>query len=111
MQSNTERTAFDRLAAHGAQRPTSAADIARQAILTERDRRTERRLDYALWVVAFLTSAWLFMLAVGVARHRWLPDLPTIDYGTTLLLQGMIASAVSGYTSARTLIRNRGGRS
>jgi hypothetical protein len=110
MQSNTDRAGFDRLAAHGAQRPTSAADIAERAVRDYRKRRNEKRAARMLTFVSLFLSAWLFMLAVGIARAHWLPDLPTIDYGTTLLLLGFLGGAIFaravGIAAIRTRSRN-----
>lgn len=35
---------------------------------------------------AWLVSAWMLMLAVGVVHIEWIPQLPTIGFGLALLL-------------------------
>lgn len=43
--------------------------------------------------VASMLGGWMFMLAVGVAHHEWLPGLPTIGYWWAVLLTWLIRSA------------------
>jgi hypothetical protein len=43
--------------------------------------------------LASLLGGWMFMLAIGVAHHEWLPGLPTIGYWWAALLTWLIRSA------------------
>lgn len=60
---------------------------------------------------AWLTTAWMLMLAVGVVHAEWIPQLPTIGFGLALLLStlamiralvtaalGEIGKAINGST-------------
>lgn len=38
-------------------------------------------------------GAWMFMLAVGVIHHEWIPACPTIGFWWALLLCGLIRSS------------------
>jgi Na+-driven multidrug efflux pump len=43
--------------------------------------------------VVSLLGGWMFMLAVGVAHHEWLPGLPTVGYWWAVLITWLIRSA------------------
>ncbi|WP_229398199.1 hypothetical protein [Micromonospora okii] len=56
----------------------------------------------ALFAYLMLT-AWAFMVTVGVIRAEWVPDLPTIGYGPSILVVGLltvIAALMRGSSSA-----------
>lgn len=40
--------------------------------------------------IAWLVTAWLLMLAVGVVRAEWIPALPTIGFRLALLLSMLV---------------------
>jgi hypothetical protein len=52
-------------------------------------------VEFVFSMLVLLYGAWMLMLAVGVAHHEWLPDLPTIDYGTSVLLVWMLSGVAS----------------
>lgn len=39
-------------------------------------------------------AGWGFMLAVGVAHHEWLPNLPTIGFGPSMLIAVLLSLAL-----------------
>jgi hypothetical protein len=41
---------------------------------------------FVFYVVGVTTTAWGFMLAVGVAHAQWLTSMPTVGYGTSLTI-------------------------
>ena len=43
-------------------------------------------------------AGWLFMLAVGMAHHEWVPPLPTIGFWWAYLLVLLIAITFAIYT-------------
>lgn len=42
-----------------------------------------------IFVATIPLVAWLFMLAVGVIHHEWLPMMPTIGYKSSLIVSGI----------------------
>lgn len=66
--------------------------------LAQRGRRAEARgktlariaENLVLGFLMALLRGWLFMLAVGVAHAEWLPALPTIGYGTSVLIVALL---------------------
>jgi len=52
----------------------------------------KKRISYALYlqfsVLLYLNlaHAYFFMLAIGVIHHEWIPALPTIGYGWSLMV-------------------------
>lgn len=42
-----------------------------------------------VFVATIPLVAWLFMLAVGVIHHEWLPMMPTIGYKSSLIVSGV----------------------
>lgn len=48
-----------------------------------------------------LFAGWLFMLAVGVARAEWLPGLPTIGFGSAVLIAGLLRAAFASFHGSR----------
>lgn len=46
-------------------------------------------------IVHILVGGWLFMLAVGVAHHEWIPSLPTIGYWWSVLLAWLLRGALA----------------
>lgn len=52
----------------------------------------------AVIVIAFiraLIAGWGLMLAVGVAHHEWVPNLPTIGLAPAMLIAVLIGMAFS----------------
>lgn len=47
-------------------------------------------------VAAWLFSAWIFMVGVGVIRAEWLPGLPTIGYGPSVVLAALSSLLIGG---------------
>jgi len=47
--------------------------------------------------VTALAAGWLFMLAVGIAHHEWLPQLPTIGYWWAVLIVSLLRGAFLNY--------------
>lgn len=45
----------------------------------------------AVIVACRLGAAWPLMLLVGVVHATWLPDLPTIGYGTAVLIEALLS--------------------
>ncbi len=43
-----------------------------------------------LAVTEWLIFTWIFMVIVGIIHADWLPEVPTVGYGFTLLLSGII---------------------
>lgn len=47
-----------------------------------------------LWFVAlfaaWIVTAWTLMVGVGVVHAEWLPQLPTIGFGTALLFSTLL---------------------
>lgn len=43
--------------------------------------------------LASMLGGWMFMLAVGIAHHEWLPGLPAVGYWWAVLLTWLIRSA------------------
>lgn len=42
--------------------------------------------NVAMLATSWLVSSWLLMLGVGIVHRNWLPWLPTISFGFSLLL-------------------------
>lgn len=42
-----------------------------------------------LLVAAWVVSAWVLMVTVGVVHAEWIPQLPTIGFGVALLLASL----------------------
>lgn len=41
------------------------------------------------------STAWLFMLAVGVVHGEWLPMMPTVGYWSSVLIVLMVTAVVA----------------
>ena len=54
------------------------------------------------WTVMNFLSAWMFMLAVGVAHAVWIRSLPTLGYWWSLLLVYLLRAAFVPYASGKT---------
>lgn len=52
-------------------------------------------------LVQDLMTAWLFMLAVGVAHAEWIPQLPTIGLWWALLLVVLTRALFTGYAKTQ----------
>lgn len=52
-----------------------------------------------------LIAAFSFMLMIGVVHGSWLPDVPTIGFGTSILLAGLATAIL---TSWRVMIDYKG---
>jgi hypothetical protein len=52
------------------------------------------------WAVMNFMSAWMFMLAVGVAHAVWIPGLRTLGYWWALLLVYLLRAAFVPYKSS-----------
>lgn len=57
----------------------------------------DRRKKIGLWVeflcatfVILPVGAWVLMLTVGIIHHEWLPQVPTLGYGNSLLIFFMV---------------------
>lgn len=66
------------------------------AALTAEGARRQRERKAEWWAryivhqaLTVLTSGWFFMLGVGVARHEWLPTLPTVGYWISIVLAAL----------------------
>lgn len=85
-------------------------EIAARAVEAERKRRAERRGQRILrWIataIGVFVSGWFFMLAVGVARAEWLPDLPTIEYGASVVLTSLLYGAALFQTLGRSVAKD-----
>lgn len=44
----------------------------------------------ALALSGYLTSAWLWMLLVGVAHHEWWQTIPTISYAGSMQMLAVV---------------------
>lgn len=51
--------------------------------------------EFALSVGTLLYGAWMLMLGVGVVHHEWLPQLPTIGYGNSVLLMFLVSGVAN----------------
>lgn len=51
---------------------------------------TEFLAHVANLAAAWLVTAWMLMLAVGVVHAEWIPQLPTIGFGLALLLSFLL---------------------
>ncbi|MFG3715786.1 hypothetical protein [Micromonospora sp. NPDC047730] len=59
----------------------------------------------AALAVSIALTGWLFMVTVGVIRGEWLHDLPTIGFGSSMLvatLIGACAAVMRGTHGARS---------
>ena len=45
----------------------------------------------ALYLLGWLSGAWMLMLVVGIVHIEWIPQLPTIGFGLALLLVGLVS--------------------
>jgi drug/metabolite transporter (DMT)-like permease len=75
-------------------------DYAEVYRLAKKGRRAEQRGKFMQGcVTAIVTSVlrallggWLLMLAIGIAHHDWLPQLPTIGYWPAVLIYAVLPS-------------------
>jgi uncharacterized membrane protein len=80
-------------------RPAGTLDnVIAAAVRRDRRTRTDRWLKALGGVLAFAiasaNSGWALMLAVGVVRHEWIRDCPTIGYWNALVLGLLLRSAL-----------------
>ncbi|TDC29973.1 hypothetical protein [Micromonospora sp. KC213] len=53
-------------------------------------------------VVSVVLTGWLFMITVGVVRGEWLHDLPTIGFGSSMLVATLLGALVGVMRGAHT---------
>lgn len=85
--------------------PTPAETIADRAVKADRQRRREKRAGWIGVLGSFFLVSWLIMLGVGIAHARWIYALPTIDYGTTMLLLGMFYAVLIARALGKEFVR------
>lgn len=50
---------------------------------------------FAALVVSVVLTGWLFMVTVGVVRGEWLHDLPTIGFGSSLIVSSLVGACLA----------------
>jgi hypothetical protein len=59
--------------------------------------KTERVLRFLLSLLLSVYGGWMFMLAVGIVHHEWIPACPTIGFWWSVLLASLIRSALYNF--------------
>lgn len=59
----------------------------------QRRRKENAIIRLIVATIVALLCGWLFMLAVGIAHHDWVPALPPIGYGTSVLILTLLRAA------------------
>lgn len=61
---------------------------------SKKERRKRELGEPTMVIIGSVLGGWLMMLMVGIIHAQWIPQLPTVDYGTAFLVASLLRGAL-----------------